>query len=222
MSRKNSLPGGARAPRPSLAASRQADGADRQPVGRARIGQANGTACALALALWLTGGAAAAFELDSPDLKADALVPELHVFDGFGCKGGNLSPALAWKDPPAGTKSFALMVHDPDAPTGGAGWWHWVVHGLPANTMSLPQGAGSADGSKLPDGAQQPRTDFGGPGWGGPCPPVGDKPHRYLFTVYALQVDKLEVPQDATASLVGFMINANALGKASFTRSYGR
>lgn len=222
MSRKNSLPDGARAPRPSFATARRPATADRQPVGRAPIGRAGGTACALALALSLAGGAAAAFELDSPDLRADAPIPELHVFDGFGCKGGNLSPALAWKDPPAGTKSFALMVHDPDAPTGGAGWWHWVVHGLPAGTSSLPQGAGAADGSKLPASAMQPRTDFGGPGWGGPCPPVVDKPHRYVFTVYALKVDKLEVPKDATASLVGFMVNANALGKASLTRTYGR
>ena len=194
----------------------------RQPAAAARRPVDGAAKLACVLALSLAGSGAAAFELSSPDLAADAPIADLHVFNGFGCEGGNLSPALVWKDPPAGTKSFALMVHDPDAPTGGAGWWHWVVHGLPASTSSLPQGAGTADGSKLPAGAMQPRTDFGGPGWGGPCPPVGDKPHRYAFTIYALKVDKLEVPKEATASLVGFMVNANALGKASLTRTYGR
>jgi Raf kinase inhibitor-like YbhB/YbcL family protein len=134
----------------------------------------------------------------------------------------NVSPALSWKKAPKGTKSFALLVHDPDAPTGGAGWWHWLVYNLPADTTSLAQGAGSADGAKLPAGAVQQKTDFGAPGWGGPCPPTGDKPHRYVFTLHALKVDKLEIPEGATASLVGYMVNANSIGKASFTAKYGR
>jgi Raf kinase inhibitor-like YbhB/YbcL family protein len=164
----------------------------------------------------------AAFELTSPDIKANATIADRHVFKGFGCEGENVSPALAWKAPPSGTKSFALLVHDPDAPTGGAGWWHWVIYNLPADASGLPQGAGSSDGSKLPAGAVQQRTDFGVAGWGGPCPPVGDKPHRYVFTLHALKVDKLEIPDSATASLVGFMVNANSIGKASFTGRYGR
>ena len=178
-------------------------------------------ACSLALA-FAGSGAAYAFELGSPGLADKAKIADKHVFAGFGCSGDNLSPALDWKDPPAGTKSFAVLVHDPDAPTGGAGWWHWLVYDLPASTTSLPEGAGATDGSKLPAGAVQAKTDFGAPGWGGPCPPAGDKPHRYVFTVYALKVDKLEVPNDATASMVGFVVNANALGKASFTGTYGR
>lgn len=91
------------------------------------------------------------------------------VFNGFGCDGKNVSPALAWKNAPAGTKSFALMVHDPDAPT-GSGWWHWVVYDLPASAHSLPAGAGSADGKLLPAGTVQGRTDFGSIGYGGACP----------------------------------------------------
>ncbi len=174
------------------------------------------------VALALAAGTAGAFDLSSTDVKPNATFANKHVFKGFGCEGENLSPALAWKAPPAGTKSFALLVHDPDAPTGGAGWWHWVVYNLPAGTTSLPQGAGAADGGKLPAGAVQQKTDFGVAGWGGPCPPAGDKPHRYVFTVYALKVDRLDIPDGASASLVGFMVNANAIGKATLVGKYGR
>ena len=161
-----------------------------------------------------------AFEASSPDIS-DGTIADEFVFAGFGCSGGNKSPAVAWKDAPEGTKSFAVMVHDPDAPTGGAGWWHWVMYNIPADVSSLAKGAGSEGGS-LPSGAIQVATDFGKPGWGGPCPPEGDKPHRYNFTVYALGVEKLELPEGATASLAGFMVNANTLGKATFTGTYGR
>ena len=109
-----------------------------------------------------------------------------------------------------------MLVHDPDAPTGGAGFWHWVVYNIPATATGLPQGVGK-DGKGLPEGAKQVATDFGVPGYGGPCPPKGDKPHHYHFTVYALKTDKLDLPPHATASLAGFLINANALGKASLT-----
>ncbi|MCK6407067.1 MAG: YbhB/YbcL family Raf kinase inhibitor-like protein [Rhodocyclaceae bacterium] len=165
---------------------------------------------------------AAAFTLHSPDIRHNATIKEAQVFNGFGCTGGNVSPALVWKNPPQGTKSFALLVHDPDAPTGGSGWWHWVVINIPANTRELPPDAGKADGHLLSPGAQQITTDFGAPGWGGPCPPVGDTPHRYHFTLHALKVEKLELPQGATAALAGFMINANSLGKAKLTGLYGR
>jgi Raf kinase inhibitor-like YbhB/YbcL family protein len=165
---------------------------------------------------------AQSFELTSADMVAGAPIAEKFVFSGFGCSGGNVSPALNWKNAPAGTKSFAVMTHDPDAPTGGAGFWHWVVVNLPATATGLAQGAGAADNKTLPAGARQIATDFGSPGWGGPCPPQGDKPHRYNFTVYALKVEKLDLPANATASLTGFMVNGNALGKASFTGLYGR
>jgi len=178
----------------------------------------------LAFALAVTGLAAHAggFTLESSDIKPGATIKNEQVFAGFGCSGGNVSPALAWKNAPAGTKSFALLVHDPDAPTGGSGWWHWVVINLPAATDKLAGGAGKADGSALPAGAAQVATDFGGPGWGGPCPPVGDKPHRYNFTLHALKVEKLDLPPGATAALAGFMINANSLGRATLTGLYGR
>jgi Raf kinase inhibitor-like YbhB/YbcL family protein len=116
---------------------------------------------------------------------------------------------------------YALTVYDPDAPT-GSGWWHWVVYNIPATVTELPVGAGDQTGKLLPPGAVQGRTDFGTHAFGGACPPKGDKPHRYIFTVYSLKIEKIDVPADSTAALIGFMINANSLGKASFTAKYGR
>jgi Raf kinase inhibitor-like YbhB/YbcL family protein len=163
---------------------------------------------------------AAGFTLTSPTVKPGAKIGDAQVFNGFGCSGKNVSPALKWSGAPKDTKSFALTVYDPDAPT-GSGWWHWVVLNIPATTTELPEGAGG-EGGKLPSGAMQVKTDFGKAGYGGPCPPQGDKPHRYIFTVYALKTDKLDVPADGTAALAGFMINANKLGSATFTSKYGR
>ena len=162
------------------------------------------------------------FTLTSPDIKANGRIADEQVFNGFGCTGKNVSPALSWSGAPKGTKGFALLVHDPDAPTGGAGWWHWLVINIPASTTELKKDAGKADGSSLPAGAEQVTTDFGSPGWGGPCPPAGDKPHRYHFTLYALKVEKLELPKGANAALAGFMVNANSIGKTTLTGTYGR
>lgn len=164
---------------------------------------------------------AAGFTLHSPTLGTSGRLTETQVFNGFGCAGQNRSPALAWRGAPAGTRSFAVTVYDPDAPT-GSGWWHWVVFNLPASTTGLPEGAGEAGGAALPAGSVQGRTDFGTPGFGGACPPAGDKPHRYVFTVHALKVETIDVPADASAALVGFMLHANRLGQASFTATYGR
>lgn len=163
----------------------------------------------------------AAFKLASPDIRPNGPIAMEQVYNAFGCSGRNVSPALAWSGAPAEAKSFALLVHDPDAPTGGAGWWHWVVVNIPAGATGLPKDAGRSDGSNLPAGAAQVATDFGSPGWGGPCPPVGDKPHRYHFTLYALKTEKLDV-QGATASLAGYMINAHSIGKAKLTGKFGR
>ena len=168
------------------------------------------------------GAHAAGFTLTSPTIKPGSMLTDAQVFKGFGCEGKNVSPALKWSGAPAGTKSYAVTVYDPDAPT-GSGWWHWVVYNIPATATELPEGAGAGDGKgALPAGAVQGRTDFGSAGFGGACPPPGDKPHRYIFTVHALKTDKIDVPADASAALVGFMINANRLAKASFEAKYGR
>jgi len=172
-----------------------------------------GMACALS-------SHAAGFTLTSPTVKPNSMLTEAQVFNGFGCSGKNVSPALKWSVATEDTTSFAVTVSDPDAPT-GSGWWHWVVFNIPATATELPEGV-AADGKGLPAGATQGRTDFGAPGFGGACPPKGDKPHRYIFTVYALKTDKLDVPADGTAAMVGFNINANKLASASFTAKYGR
>jgi Raf kinase inhibitor-like YbhB/YbcL family protein len=165
--------------------------------------------------------AQAAMKLESPDLKPNATMDKKFEFNGFGCSGENKSPALKWSGAPKDTKSFAVSVYDPDAPT-GSGWWHWYVINIPAGTTELPANAGAAGGASLPQGAAMVKTDFGTAAWGGACPPQGDKPHRYIFTVYALKTDKLEIPADASAALAGFMVNANKIGQASFTAKYGR
>jgi Raf kinase inhibitor-like YbhB/YbcL family protein len=180
------------------------------------------------------GPPAATFTLSSPDL-ASGRFDNAYVLNGFGCKGGNISPALMWKNPPAGTKSFALQVHDPDAPT-GSGFWHWAVYNIPAAATGLPRGAGNAAAS-LPAPAMGGATDFqdtgatGGNGhYGGPCPPQGDADHHYVFTLYALAVDNLQgaagIPPTGTAALHSFVLNKGIgkglLGKASFTAVYKR
>lgn len=161
------------------------------------------------------------FTLTSPDIPSGGTVPQHFEFDGFGCSGRNESPALQWSGAPEGAKSFALTVYDPDAPT-GSGWWHWLVVDLPADTTALAPNAGAKGGAQLPQGARQIRNDYGAMAWGGMCPPPGDKPHRYIFTVHALSVPRLDIPDDATAALAGFMVNAHSLAKASFTATYGR
>src|SRR6478609_3422069 len=170
----------------------------------------------------LSAAETATLQASSPDIPSGQPIAAKFIYQGFGCTGQNVSPAVMWKNAPAGTRSFALMVHDPDAPTGGAGFWHWVVVDIPAGTGFISQGAGTTDGKRLPAGSRQIASDFGTPGWGGPCPPAGDKPHHYHFTVYALKVDRLDLPANATASLAGFMVNANTLAKATFTGLYGR
>lgn len=161
------------------------------------------------------------FEVSSPAVGKDKKIPDKYIAtSAVGCSGNNLSLPLAWKNPPAGAKSFALTLFDQDAPT-GSGFWHWTVVNLPANTTELPEGAGEPGNAKLPQGALQGRNDAGFAGYLGPCPPPG-KAHRYLVTVYALKADKLNVDKDSSGALVGFNINANMLGKAATTFTYQR
>jgi Raf kinase inhibitor-like YbhB/YbcL family protein len=132
---------------------------------------------------------------------------------GFGCDGGNRSPQLAWSDAPQGTRSFAVTCFDPDAPT-GSGFWHWVVANIPATVSELPLDAGNLASGKLPAGAVQARTDLGKSGYVGPCPPAGDHPHRYQFTVFAVGVEELPITDDTSAAVVGFQLHFNTLASA--------
>ena len=154
------------------------------------------------------------FTLSSPDVHQGAKIASTFVFNGMGCTGNNQSPALQWSGAPAGTKSFAVTVYDPDAPT-GSGWWHWVLYNIPANVTKIDRG-------HVPAGEKQGLTDFGSAGYGGPCPPTGDKPHHYIFTVYALKVASIDVPAHASAAYVGFNLNANKLAMAKLTALYNR
>ncbi|MBA5862790.1 MAG: YbhB/YbcL family Raf kinase inhibitor-like protein [Nitrospira sp. CR1.1] len=168
-----------------------------------------------------TVGMAAEFQVTSPTINDHGTIGNEHVFNGFGCAGRNVSPALQWAHAPKDTKSFAVTVYDPDAPT-GSGWWHWLVFNIPPGTTGLPAGAGNPDSAGAPAGSIQSTTDFGQPGFGGPCPPPGDKPHRYIFTVFALKIDQLPLKKEASGAMVGYYLNQNAIEKASFTGLYGR
>ena len=165
-----------------------------------------------------SGGAASALTVTSPDIKQGGKIADEQVFNGWGCKGQNVSPALAWSGAPKGTKSFVVTMFDPDAPT-GSGFWHWSVANISADVSSLPKGAGS--GTDLPAGALQVRNDYSAIGYGGPCPPPG-KPHHYQITVYALDIGKLDIDAKASPAVVGFYAHAHSLAKATLTGLYGR
>jgi Raf kinase inhibitor-like YbhB/YbcL family protein len=160
----------------------------------------------------------------SNSFKDGDYLPNAHVLSaefGFGCQGNNQSPHLAWSGAPTGTKSFAVTCFDPDAPT-GSGFWHWLVVNIPANVTELDADVGNPKAAKLPQGALQTRTDFGTPGYGGPCPPAGDHPHRYLFTVFAVGTDRLSVTADTSAAVIGFQLHFNTLARAAIMGLYKR
>jgi len=161
------------------------------------------------------------FHVASGALRDGDTLPLAQVYKGGGCDGGNRSPALAWSGAPHGTRSYAVTMFDPDAPT-GHGWWHWLAYDLPARTTSLPEDASARNGAALPVGARQARNDFGSLGYGGACPPAGDKPHRYVITVYALPVAELAVPASASATQVDAALVRDALANTRLTLRYGR
>ena len=159
------------------------------------------------------------FTLKSRDIGGQSTKKE--EFNAFGCSGQNISPELNWENAPAGTKSFAITLYDKDAPT-GSGFWHWVVFDIPANIHELKSNAGNVSLNLLPAGATQGKTDYGVPGYGGPCPPPGHGPHQYVFTVYALKTEKLGPDANASAAVVGYYLNQNTLEKASVVMYYQR
>jgi Raf kinase inhibitor-like YbhB/YbcL family protein len=138
---------------------------------------------------------------------------------GFGCSGGNQSPQLAWSGAPDGTRSFALTCFDPDAPT-GSGFWHWVVANIPVSVTSLELDAGNPASGKLPAGAVMVRNDVGTREYVGACPPQGDAPHHYVFTIFAVGAEQLSVTADTTPAVVGFQLHFNTLAKAELVGLY--
>ena len=153
---------------------------------------------------------AADLELTSKALRQGAPIGPEHYWNSFGCSGGNVTPDLAWRNAPPGTRSFAVTFYDKDAPT-GSGFWHWVVYDIPATTAGLP---GGPNGGSLPAGAVEGNTDLGKPGFLGPCPPIG-RVHDYVYTVHALKVDKLPVEKAFGPALIGFFLWQNTLAKAT-------
>lgn len=160
------------------------------------------------------------FTLSSTDISHGEFMKSTHEFQGFGCSGGNKSPQLSWSNAPAGTKAFAVTVYDPDAPT-GSGWWHWQLVNIPENVLTLATGAGDVSKNQTPKGSFHIINDYGFAGFGGACPPEGHGAHRYQFTVHAMS-KKLELPENASGALVGYMINANSLGSSTIEALYKR
>ena len=159
------------------------------------------------------------FTLNSSTLGGNATKSE--EFNGFGCTGENTSPQLSWANAPAGTKSFAVTMYDPDAPT-GSGWWHWVVFDIPASVHDLKKNAGNIASELMPKGAIQSVTNYGVAGYGGPCPPEGHGIHQYIITVHALKTDKLGVDANTNPAIVGYNIWNNTLAKASIVTYFQR
>lgn len=156
------------------------------------------------------------FTLKSNEIGGQAT--QHQFFNSFGCHGDNQSPELSWENPPVGTQAYAITMYDKDAPT-GSGFWHWVVFNIPSEVHELKSGAGDPSKNLMPAGAIQSLTDYGKPGYGGPCPPPGN-PHEYLITVYALKA-KLNLDQNTSAAVVGFNLYFNTIAKASIVM-YGQ
>lgn len=179
---------------------------------------------ATVLALWVAGAPHAAerdaFALSSPDFSSGGQIPRQFVLSGYGCTGGNISPALEWSDGPSGTKSYVITFFDPDERTTPSGWWHWVVYDISGGITRLPRGAGIEHSTTLPPGALQGRSDLGIEAYHGPCPAEGDPPHHYTFTIYALSIAILPVPRGASGAMVTAVLHGYVLAKATLIASH--
>ncbi|MCX8210704.1 MAG: YbhB/YbcL family Raf kinase inhibitor-like protein [Lewinella sp.] len=173
----------------------------------------------LSLVLSLSAQSQATFTLASETLGGSATSVE--EFNSFGCTGENVSPQLSWSNVPEGTKSFAITMYDSDAPT-GSGWWHWVVFDIPHDVSALAESAGNIEKELMPEGAIQSITNYGVPGYGGPCPPENHGFHQYVITVHALKVDKLGLDQNTNPAIVGYYLWNNTIAKASIVTYYER
>jgi len=159
--------------------------------------------------------------LSSDDISQGEFMTKNQEFNGFSCSGEDMSPHLKWSGVPKGTKSFAITSYDPDAPT-GSGWWHWQIVNIPKDIREVSSGAGSTKQDLAPKGSMQINNDFGSRGFGGACPPAGHGIHHYRFTIHALSVEKLELPENASGALAGYMINANTIESSTIESLYKR
>ena len=172
----------------------------------------------LASLLALSSAYAEGFTLSSKTISGQLGIQQ--VYNSFGCTGKNISPELSWSGAPSGTKSYALTMYDPDAPT-GSGWWHWLVFNIDSKSTKLLSGAGDVKNKTAPKGSVQSINDYGSLGFGGACPPVGQGTHQYIFTIYALDTDKISLDEKANQAVVGFMIKSHTIAKASLVAYYG-
>ncbi|MBZ9897763.1 MULTISPECIES: YbhB/YbcL family Raf kinase inhibitor-like protein [unclassified Mesorhizobium] len=173
------------------------------------------------LVLFGLANQAAAFEISSPSVSNGKWAEKYLGDKAGGCSGQSVSIALRWKDPPAGTKSYALTMFDPDA-GGGKGFWHWLAWNIPASAKGLAEGAGSKRGKGLPKGTVLGKGGIGRAGYFGPCPPPGSGTHHYVFTLYALGAPKLRAPENPSPEMVAVAAKSQALGETSVTYTYGR
>jgi Raf kinase inhibitor-like YbhB/YbcL family protein len=157
------------------------------------------------------------FSLTSTTLIDGDPVPKSFVSGLMGAGGEDVSPQLSWSGFPEETRSFAVTVYDPDAPT-ASGFWHWAVANLPATVTELPAGVG--DGSELPGSALTLVNDAGMRRFVGAAPPPGHGAHRYIVVVHAVQVEKLELTEDASPAYLGFNLFSNAIARAVITSTY--
>jgi Raf kinase inhibitor-like YbhB/YbcL family protein len=160
------------------------------------------------------------FTVTSTDVTDGGQLSDEQVYNGFGMSGKNISPHLSWSGFPAETASFAVTCYDPDAPT-GSGFWHWLVIDIPASVTSLPAGAGTADGSALPEGAFQVRNDYGTKDFGGAAPPAGDEAHRYVFTVHAIDTPNLGIDDSVSPAIAGFNLRFHDIGRGYLIPVFG-
>jgi Raf kinase inhibitor-like YbhB/YbcL family protein len=156
------------------------------------------------------------FEVHSDDIAHGETLAKPQVSGVFGAGGEDVSPHLAWSGAPDGTKSYAVTVYDPDAPT-ASGFWHWAVFNIPADVTELPSGASSGN---LPDGAVELKNDGGTVGYIGAAPPPGHGPHHYHVVVHAVDVDKLDVPAEASPAFLGFNLFSHSVGRAMLVPTY--
>ena len=159
------------------------------------------------------------FVLESATFGSNTTLATTQVYDKAGCNGGNLSPELHWKGAPGAAKSLAITLFDPDA-GGGAGWWHWLVYDIDPKTTSLDVGDG--DPLKTPAHSASGRNSFGDIGYSGPCPPRGSGPHRYVFTIYALKVEKLGLPPNPDPAFVKAALESNTILSTTLQAQYER
>lgn len=159
-------------------------------------------------------------KLSSSSFQDGGHIPQRQIFNGMGCQGENKSPQLSWSDVPAGAKSFAIVMHDPDAPTSG-GFYHWVMFNIPGDTRELDENAGGDKLGSLLHGVVMGHTDFGQNAYGGPCPPPGPA-HRYNITLFAIDSEKLPLDKTTTGAKLEFMASQHTLAKAALNGMYGR